>query len=173
MRECPHGLAVQPFTGARKTRRVEARTGARPAGRTVRPWGRRWGGPAGRQPDVSLELGYWPILALACFDPQWPKSENSNGPFLKCAADHTTNERHRVSLRPPIEAGEWSLVRQETNMTNLGNETRELTIDELDAVNGGKGDGKGDGGGGGKGTGAGTGGGDGLGWLRTILRTIL
>jgi len=57
-------------------------------------------------------------------------------------------------------------------MTNLNNDIRELNIDELDAVNGGKGDGKGDGGGG-KGNGPVTGGGDGLGWLRTILRTLL
>jgi hypothetical protein len=57
-------------------------------------------------------------------------------------------------------------------MTNFNNDIRELNIDELDAVTGGKGDGKGDGGGGGKGNGAGTGGGDGLGWLRTILSTI-
>jgi hypothetical protein len=57
-------------------------------------------------------------------------------------------------------------------MTNFNNDIRELNIDEVDAVTGGKGDGKGDGGGGGKGNGAGTGGGDGLGWLRTILSTI-
>src|ERR1700722_18323407 len=93
-------------------------------------------------------------------------------PVLNRDADHTTNERPRVFLRPPIEQGNWSLVRQETNMTNLNNDIRELNIDELDAVNGGKGDGKGDGGGG-KGNGPVTGGGDGLGWLRTILRTLL
>jgi hypothetical protein len=58
-------------------------------------------------------------------------------------------------------------------MTNPNNDIRELNTDELDTVNGGKGDGKGDGGGGGKGNGPVTGGGDGLGWLRTILRTLL
>jgi hypothetical protein len=91
---------------------------------------------------------------------------------LNRGADHITNEQPRVFLRPPIEAGEWSLVIRETNMTNLNNDIRELNIDELDTVNGGKGDGKGDGGGGGKGNGEGTGGGDGLGWLRNILRAL-
>jgi hypothetical protein len=51
--------------------------------------------------------------------------------------NHADNERHRVSLRPPIEAGEWFLVRQETNMTNLNNEICELNVNELDGVSGG------------------------------------